>query len=291
MVNTDLFIIMGLGILSTTLLHIAKAMERHGIEIFDQIRSKVTGQAIEGVEGGAKKPTIYIVGVILNNLTPIWAILANFFGPPSYLTSMFGLGLIALMIYAAKVLHEPIQRIEYFGAVVLVTGTLLLGIDGLLRPTLDMSTMDEVKSFIFVGIFIALGLVAIGIALKKNSTTVIGIIFGLFAGGCGGLDPVFKGIGQKGGLPANFLGWFIFLLSFGIGTIAFMVTQWGFARKANASTLVPSYNSLYVVVPILIQAWALPGFGLTWLTWVGMVITIIGIVLMQAFKQPKAGHH
>jgi hypothetical protein len=295
--NTNILIIMILGIISTVLLHLAKAMERQGIEIFDQIRSKVKGTPSE-VEGGAKKPIIYMVGLVLNNITPIWAIIANFFGPSSYLTSMFGLGLIALMIYASKVLHESIQKIEYYGAGVLVVGTLILGFDALNRPIVDPATVNVARSFLFIGIFLVLGCIGVVLALKTKKPLVIGIVFGLLAGGCGGLDPFLKNIGQNyggaGGIPNSWPGWIIFGLSFGVGTCAFLLTQWGFARKANASVLVPCYNSLYVVIPILVQAWAYPNFPIYPITWIGMAFVIVGIVLMRAFKKDTGhehGHH
>ena len=69
------------------------------------------------------------------------------------------------------------------------------------------------------------------------------------------------------------------------GTLAFFITQWGFSKKADATTVIPCYASAYVAAPILIQAYALPGFDLNWLTFLGMGITITGIVMMTAFKK------
>jgi uncharacterized membrane protein len=109
------------------------------------------------------------------------------------------------------------------------------------------------------------------------------------------LDPIFKATGQSSGgqttlLPSTPAGWVIFLLSFLCGFFAFTFTQWGFARKAQASVLVPCYNSLYVVFPIIIQMIALPGFITTGYTFVGVIMIVIGIVLMQIFKKATNPH-
>ncbi|MHA1821799.1 MAG: hypothetical protein ACTSU2_05260 [Promethearchaeota archaeon] len=277
------------GIVSTISLHIAKAMERQGIEIYDQIRAKM-GLENEGehIEKDIKKPVIYIIGLVLNNTVPLWAILATMRGDPSsYYTSMFGLGLIALMIYSSKVLKEKITTKQYIGAGILISGTLIIGIESILRPSYDLSKINVVFLWVILAIFLIVGFTSMGLALKAGSPNIIGIVFGLFAGGCGGWDPILKGLGQAYGVetsgffPKSPIGWFIFIFSFLFGFFGFFFTQWGFARKSNASVLVPSYNSLYVAFPIIIYALVLPGFTIYPTTIVALILIIIGIVMIQ----------
>ncbi len=280
------------GIICTVILHISKAMERHGIEIFTQIKAKLTKQTLSDDAKGVKKPAIYVIGFALNNTTPLWAMLSNMFGPSYLFTNMFGLGLIALMIYSTKVLKEPIKNIEYWGAGVIVAGSIILALEAILvrDPNVNYSTMDLPTAWTVIGIFLGIfgGLLAFSIKTRKGT----GVFFGLFAGGCGGLDSFLKAIGQQYGetgfLPSTPEGWFAFLPSFIVAMVAFWVTQWGFTRKARASVLVPSYNSCYIVLPIIISLFAWPGFGLFWSTYVGLILVIVGIVLMQAFKQPAS---
>jgi drug/metabolite transporter (DMT)-like permease len=320
-----------LGVLSTVLLHLSKAMERQGIEIFDQLRAKIkknkesddesdkllsekpsennsnnsnnsNSEANESAESNkleepdVKKPVIYIVGLIINNLTPLWMMLANLYAPPSYFTSMFGLGLIVLMLYSSKILKEKIEKIEYIGAFILIVGTIILGVESILQPELDMSQIDTSKVWLIVGIWLIVGVLLVIFAYKSGNTLIIGVIFGLFAGGSGCFDPIFKSMGQTLGgtvglFPSTGMGWFIFICSFAFGICAFGFTQWGFAKKAKASTLVPAYNSLYVIFPIIVLYIALPGFQITYVTIIGLILVVIGIVLMQAFKKgEKSGH-
>jgi drug/metabolite transporter (DMT)-like permease len=296
MVEQNIWLGMLFGVIGTVLLHLAKAMERQGIEIFAQIKARLTNTESR-VEGGAKKPVIYMVGFILNQTIMFWMMLGTMFAPPTYYTSVFGLGLVALMIYSAKVLKEEIKRIEYIGSIVLIAGTLILGYDGVRQGSLEMSTINVTLALTIILTFFAIGWIIVLIVKRKGTPNLIGVVFGIFAGGSGCFDPVLKGIGQTQGstgfLPSTGLGWIVFLISFAFAATSFWVTQWGFARNAKASVLVPCYNTLYLINPILVLTFTLPGFLFSGITVIGIVTTSIGIILMQAFKnekKPSVGH-
>src|SRR5271157_658370 len=275
-----------LGIVNTILLHLAKSMERQGIEIFDQIRAALKKEQIAGtIKEKLKKPVIYIVGVILNNLPPVWALLASLFGPPSLYTSMFGVGLIALLVYSRNVLKEEFHRVEIYGAISIVIGTFIIGIEGIFRTEQDMKGVNILGAVIASAVFISFGLVLMAVSFKRG-TRFLGFAFGLAAGGVGAIDPFFKAL-----YTANSLGLANFLalgLSFVFGFLAFAITQWGFARKAQANILVPAYNSTYILIPVIFQALLLPGFDIYISTIIGLALITLGIVLMRAFK-PETG--
>ena len=54
-----------------------------------------------------KRAAICIAGVLLNQSTPVWLILANRFSAPAYATGVFGLGLVLLLAYSSFILEEP----------------------------------------------------------------------------------------------------------------------------------------------------------------------------------------
>ena len=115
---------------------------------------------------------------------------------------------------------------------------------------------------------------------------VVGIIFGLFAGGGGCFDPIFKGIGQNlnhnpGIFPGSSLGWTIFLLSLVFTTTAFWIMQWGFSKNVRAALLIPMHNSIFIGLPILIQLVALPGYKITFITVLGMLLILVGNLIMK----------
>ncbi|MFX0090640.1 MAG: hypothetical protein ACFFBD_02665 [Candidatus Hodarchaeota archaeon] len=291
MINIPLLAML-FGIISTTQLHLAKSMERQGIETFEQIKAKLKlkGAENENIESNLKKPIIYSIGLIMNNTIFIWQMLGTSFGLASHYTSMFGLGLVALMIYSSKILKERITRTEYIGAAVLIFGTLILGLENINQQNIDRTTLNTTSAVLFFIIFIIVGIITTRIALRKNIPLITGILFGFFAGGCGCLDPVFKEVGLtfgggSGPLPIHLIGWIIYLSSFVIGFLGFAFTQWGFARKAKASVLVPAYNSIYVTLPIILQIFTFPGYSPSGVTILGILVTITGIILMQVYKK------
>lgn len=296
------------GLINTMLIHLAKAMERHGIEIFDQIRARVSKQDSETSDAidielrekdidvtDVKKPTIYIIGFALNQTPALWAMFSNMFsqGNSNYYSSMGGVGLIVLLIYSAKILNEPVRKPEIIGAIILITGTLIIGIENIFRP--EPSTEIQLTSlWIFLGLYVAIGVMLMVFAIKKNDPLSLGIIFGGFAGGCGAMDPFFKSVSQLWGVEeAGFLpditnpfAVIIFILSFGVGTASFLITQWGFARDADASVLVPTHTTASILVPVIVYLISYPGqYTIYWTTILGFALIVIGIVLMQGFKE------
>ncbi len=271
------------GLIGTVILHISKAMQRQGIEIIDQIRAKIKNQKSE-TQGDFKKPTIYIIGVILNNSIGIFNGLGTMFGPPSLVTGMFGLGLIALMIYSSKILHEKVTTKMYFASILIVFGTVLIGIDGILHEESSVGSINYSGLIIFTIIIYLIAAPLLYFTLKTKKLT--GLSFGLMSGAFGGMSPFFFGVAQKYGggqgfFPITFIGWLYLGGALVLGTSAFLTTQWGFARKADASLLVPSYNTTYIVIPVIAIGLLLPSHGFSLLVILGILIIIPGLYMMQ----------
>lgn len=282
---TNIPLVLFLGILSTIQTHLAKALERQGIEVFEQIRARLRKSGQAGAEG-LKKPLIYTIGFLLNSTLFLWSTLAQPFGPPALFTSMFGMGLIFLMGYAAFVLKETVTRRELVGAVAVVAGTLVIGCENIYRPASDRFTMNLTAMLVALGIWLALSLVLVIASARTSNLRLIALAFGSLAGGLGSLDPFFKGVGQNYGgqsgiLPSNVIGAIFFGSSFFVGFLAFVVTQFGFARKVRASLLVPVYNAAYIGLPVVWQTFLLPGYRLTWPTVTGILLILAGVAVMQ----------
>ncbi|MHA1112477.1 MAG: hypothetical protein ACTSRE_15385, partial [Promethearchaeota archaeon] len=228
-----------------------------------------------------------IIGVILNQIPFLWIMISNIFAPYTYFTSMYGIGLVLLLWYSHKYLKEAITKRKIIGAVILIIGTIILGVDGILRPELNMADINIISSSIFIGVLIVLAIIFVPLSIKTKSPFVIGIVFGIIGGSFQSLDAVIKGIGQSFGVekagffPSNTIGWIIFLISFLSGTFSFLLSQIGFSKKTDASVQVPVANSSFIVIPILIQTISLPGYGVTVLMVLGVMIVVAGIILMQ----------
>ncbi|MCP4761081.1 MAG: hypothetical protein GY870_04815 [archaeon] len=276
---TNVFLSLIFGLISTFTLHLSKSMEKHGIEIFDQMRQKIGIDESLDENKGLKKPSIYIIGLIIHQTMPIWATLATG-GKNVVYTSVFPIGMVITLLYSNKILKEKINRIQWIGSMIIIIGTVIIGIENIFRAELN-ENLQIGLSFNIIIIFSIICILGMVIAYRKNNPIVVGIIFGIVSGGIGCLDPVMKDIAQEvtgiGFLPTTPLGWVIYMMSFSMGGVGLIVTQWGFARDAKSSVLIPFFNSAYIIIPIIIYVIAQPGFDLTVITIIGIILTLIGI--------------
>jgi hypothetical protein len=278
-----------LGIASTTQTHLAKALERQGIETWDLIRARLKRTG-EEIEGKARKPVIYAVGLVLNHTTFLYHLLvAPLGGTTALYTSMFGMGMIALLLYSKLVMKEEISHLELVGAAAILAGTLTIGVEGISRPPLDMGAMDLAATVLAILLLLGLCVVFIVAGLRNGTPHLIGLAFGLGAGTCGSLDPFLKGVGQTAGgggdfMPGSVGGWIVLASSFLVGEMAVLITQWGFYRRARATLLVPAYNCSYIAVPVILQWLLLLGYELYWTTIAGLGLIMAGFVCMRSFK-------
>lgn len=265
------------GLIGTSLLHLSKGLQAYGIEAL------VPSRRIRHRPRNMVK-TAYTLGFILNNTYGVWMILSGRFAPASFFTSMYGIGLIVLLLYSHRYLHEPLHRYQLVGIGFLIAGTVVLGVTGIYSGELDMGQIDTT-----LAIFISLGYALVSLLLLMVSRlqkrlSLFGVALGFFTGGIASLEPIYKGIGQclggtPGFLPSNYLGWLFFLISFAFGFFAFMATQYGFAKGVKASVLVPMHNSIFVTLPIVIQSAALPGFRFTPFIALGLALVGSGTII------------
>lgn len=278
-------IILGLlfGIVNTMVLHLAKAMERHGIEIFSRKKS---------FKEKGKKPLIYIIGFALNNTVVIWQILGTTFAPATVFSSVFGLGLILLMLYSHYILHEEFKTPELIGATLIVIGTTMVGFLYIIEPP-ETGVINYPNFFILLIVISIIFTLLISFSWK----TKIGIafIFGAVAGTLGGMDNVFKRMGlTSSNLIEAFAGVFrlevlsiIFVISFFLGLLALTLTQIGFAKGADASRLVPMYNSLYIAASVIFELIIIEGATISIGVIISIIVIIVGVFLMNIFKKTE----
>lgn len=283
------------GIIGTSLYHIGKSMQKQGIDFLHDIRNKARNPSRTRTSNPriAKSGAVYITGVVLNNTLAVWIMLAGMFAPASYFTSMFGLGLIALMLYSRHYLNETITRMKQIGILLLVIGTVTLGVEGIFRAKLSMSDIDLETVIILIAVYVSASLVLIFVSSRSDDPFLVGVSFGFFTGGIASMDPVLKGIAQhyggtSGFLPSTHEGWLIFAASFLLTTISFVGVQVGFMKHAPASVQVSISSSVYVCMPLIIQDMALPGFRITPATAFGMIMVVGGILCIVGFGDSRA---
>jgi len=287
--SRKLWLVILLGILSTTQNHLAKAFQRQGIETLDHVRSKID-HTTAPFRGKPKRAWIYVIGILLNQTVFIYHLFTTpLGGTTAVYTSMYGVGLLVLLIYSWKILKEPLNRTELTGALAIFGGTLVIGLEGFFRPALVMSWMNFDATLLAVGILFVLCGLIIYLSLRNGSKDAIGVGFGFSAGAIGAMDPFLKGVGQTAGGGAAFGpvsrgGWIVFVASFLIGALAFVIDQWGFYKRVRANILVPTFNASYIAVPVIMQTILLPGYRFYWSTFLGLGLLMIGFVLLGNFN-------
>ncbi len=146
--------------------------------------------------------------MLVNNLIFLLVLWATQGGTPAtYYTSMFGVGLIVLMVYSAVILKEHIRWNGYVGSIILLLGTLIVGIQSWNEPALQNSNLNYTTIWIIFLVWVAVGIIAIIITYKKGGLIATGLVFGIFTGAVASLDPVLKAISQSYG---NSSGYFPF---------------------------------------------------------------------------------
>jgi drug/metabolite transporter (DMT)-like permease len=262
------------GLIGTITLHLAKAMERHGIDLFNRKMSRT--------EKG-KKPLIWFIGFGLNNTQFIWQLIGNSFAPASVYVSVFGVGLVIVLIYSVRILKEQMTHWDWIGSGLILFGTLFVGFLLFNRPEIiaPMVNYDAFTILMIASAIILTSMIAFSYWRKK----AISLFFGLAAGSCGAIDNVLKHSGiEEGNI-------WIIVVSFAIGFGGFLITQWGYINKADASKLVPAYNASYIIIPVLFESWIIVSIftQITIPQIIGISIIILGIIFMTAIKKWKIG--
>jgi len=267
-------IAMALGILGSLAVHISKGIQKQVFLLYNKGYRKRT------------LTSLYTFGFLLNNTFGLIMIPAMRFAPPSYFSSMFGVGLLALLLYGQLFLNEQINRQEVIGAVILTLGTLILGADNVIRRSPSFHLISQ-QGFLSSALGGVLFLGSLVVFFRHFPVSIYkAFIFGAFSGFLNGMDPLLKALGQSSPqgmhlLPVNLLGWIIFGASFIAGTMAFLMTQYSFKKKIPASLVIPVHNVFFILTPLLMQSLWLPGFLFTPLAGLGVLTIVGGLVLMK----------
>ncbi|MHA1794233.1 MAG: hypothetical protein ACTSVI_16440 [Promethearchaeota archaeon] len=270
------------GLVGSCTLNLGKAMQKQGIKLFN--KSKIESST------RMKKGFIWIIGSAFSFIQPLFQFLGQSMiagQSATVYSSMFGIGIVVVIIYSYKVLKEEITKIELIGSLLITCGTVIFGIASIyITPPseLTINWTNFTNSMIILIICFVLG------ALYTLKTKKLwGIIWGVIAGSFGGLDNVFKSISKETNLgDMGFLSGFtsVFMyISFAFGTSAFLLTNYGYTR-AKAVTVVPSYSAFYIMIPMILEA----SFFLimpSMFQIIGVMISVIGVILSTASKKEE----
>ncbi len=271
---------MMIGVAGTSTIHLSKGVMKLGVvrlrtPEYDRRRARA----------------IYTLGIAMNFTNPLWVIAANRFAPTVYYTSVYGLGLIALLLFSRSVLHEPLFRRQILGVVVLALGTVTIGISELSGQPVSLYGASRPRLLWFAAVWIGGGLIA-ALVTRRGRLRVQELVFGVAGGGLAALEAVVKGVAQTGPeggafLPTGAANWALFIVSFAGAAGAFGMIQWSFLRSCRASIMGAAYTVTYVALPLLLTPFivgsSIPRAGAL----VGLLVLAVGIVMVAGeARQP-----
>ncbi|TVP78208.1 MAG: hypothetical protein EA352_02380 [Gemmatimonadales bacterium] len=263
------FIAIGVGVVGSFVIHLSQGLMRLGIR--------------DGARGAGRRTWTW--GAILNLSAPLWVVVANRFGPTTLYTSMYAVGLLPLLWFSCVRLGRDLRGRDLVGAGIIMVGTALLGLDGLLGDRFSMADV-RISPLLATGALTTLLVVPVAWLGKVRPAAPQGILFGILGGTFLALDSLLKGVaqndsGQAAFLPSTGTGLLIFLLSFAGAAGAFGMVQWAHARNEAPSETVAGYDAAYVAVPVLLVPLALgQGGSVSWLCWTALLLLLGGTALL-----------
>jgi len=252
-VTEGIAIAMAIGVLGTSTIHLPKGVMKRGIGFLrdDSMRPRATARLI------------YALGIAMNFTNPLWVIAANRFAPTVYYTSMYGLGLIALLLYSRWRLGETVARRQILGVLVIVLGTLMIGALGLRDGAPSLYAASRPRVILVAAVWL-LAAPAVAALVRRARLSAREAVFGVGAGGLAALEAIVKGVSQAGAESSTFLpqtgaNWVLFIVSFAGAAGAFGMIQWSFVRSCRASIMGAIYTTTYVALPLVVTPFVTTG--------------------------------
>lgn len=277
-IATGALIAMVIGVLGTSVIHLSKGVMKLGISRLQAVP--------EAAPPALPAALIYAVGIGMNFTNPLWVIVANRFAPTIYYTSMYGLGLIALLLFSRYVLREKVQARQITGVALIMLGTLVIGLFEFTRNPPSLYGASRFRVILVAGLWLAAAPLA-ALLVRRRAIALQEVVFGIAAGGMAALEAVVKGVAQAGALESTFLprggaNWALFIVSFLGAAGAFGMIQWSFLRRCRASMMGAVYTATYAAVPLMIVPFLLGTAGVSAGCLAGIGLLVLGALMVSS---------
>jgi len=204
---------------------------------------------------------------------------------PSLTSSMMGVGLVGLVLFAVKIIGERLALRELLGIGVIIASTFAL--------VYFQEHRDNPQQFdlaiLLVSLAVATGLGALLAVFSLLTGRLHGFAFGFLAGSVNGIALVLVKVAAvdagSGELAAQLADpWLYAGLAFGIGATVF--TQVGFWRD-RALIVVPTYTSLTIMTPAVLEYFVF-GFNLAASQYAAVACIVLGVILLCSGASEQA---
>lgn len=230
----------------------------------------------------AKRIFVWIIGIVCSNLGLVFIYIAIGKGFTTIVGALNSSGIFVLLLFSHFVLKEKINRFEIAGIGLIFAGIVLISLFPLnIVPKYDFS----LSTLWLTIIAIVAVVVAILVVLKikhKATGTFLAVLAGIFTGTSQIFQKVHRLPHILESLPKTlgFLqsyAWLPFLAA------SFLILQFSY-RKNRVITVVPIFNSLTVIIPIVFGQ-VFFGERLSALQWVGVGLIIAGVAVIDIWSR------
>ncbi len=243
--NTTFLIGAALGMLGALSINVGKGVQKLKVHVFQQGRAMLHPPHRRDLG-------IWILGmgITATSAVPI-SLGMKLTESPSTIGAMTGVGLIGLVIFASRVVGEPLSRRDLVGIVLVVLGTSVLGYLGGIghKAPRSFQTWPMARSVALPFAFGVAGCVAARVWPRLHA-----VAWGVMAGICLGSSyfladaALVKAEGSFVGQLSNPYPY----IAFAIGIGATVTTQIGFL-KGRALEVVPAVNSAAIAIPLVLE--------------------------------------
>ncbi len=270
--QTPLIIVLTVAAMASISLNIGKAVQKMKVEVLRQGKKVMTAPY-------RRDFLIWVIGISLTFVAGVLTMFAQkMTDKTSIVSSMNGVGLIALTIFAWLVLRERVGVRELLSMTLIVCGTIAVSY---FNKTVSSENYYNFKAvMICIGATLAFFAIAIPVALKLKKG--LAFIFAAFAGCNLAMMNIFYHIAPMAGADES-LGSLLltpyFIIGFLIlGNLGFLFTNLAFFHGTGI-TVVPTVNSFLMIMPMVYEV---PIFKnvLVLPQYMGALIIVVGVIIL-----------
>jgi drug/metabolite transporter (DMT)-like permease len=270
--QTPLMIVLAVAALASISLNLGKAVQKMKVEVLRR-KKKVLAAPYR------RDFLIWVFGLSLTFAASLLLIVAQkLTDKTSLVSSLNGVGLIALALFAWLVLKEKVGLREWCAMALIICGTTAVSYFN--HASTGEKTYDFSSTMICVCATLAVFAVAIPAALKAKRG--LAFVFAAFAGCSLAMMNIFYHIAPiaaaDGALVSQLKTPYLLIGFFILGNLGFVFTNIAFFHGAGI-TVVPTVNSFMMILPMVYEV---PIFGTTLATpqYIGAAVIIAGVILL-----------
>jgi len=263
------------AVLASMSLNVGKGIQKWKVRIFGHKRAMFHREH-------RKDLGIWLIGFLLTAAaTPLYSFALKYSEKSSMVSSLNGVGMIGLVLFAWLVLRERIGKQEIAGAVLVVAGTTVMGSFDKPLTAGQQYSLGPLVLCLTVTAMIFVPLSAFSWKTNRYYGLTFGAIPGILIGTAmilGDIALVKSGNDMLGQLKNPFP-----YIAVCLGTLALAITQLAFWRS-KATVVVPTINSFVILAPVVFERFVF-GTVLVPLQYLAVACIIAGVVLLTATEK------